>query len=287
MRKRTAIARFCSLFNTGAIFLSLIACGSRIPTSLPETSNPPILPTLVDKLSTTRATPSPQPPPYASSSTPVIVPTPGDCSPGFVAYSAELQTAGRENEGGVYLACADGSFRQRIVAFTAAAPEITAQSSNRLAAFRDGSQLLFSYHDVRNEKLYTTSISLADYDSTVLFKQDYVLSNAQPSPDNQYVGYLIYPSNHQLINYLEVMHLPSQTVSRVVGIDSIWDFDWSSDGKRILLHTLGPSGMAETWHTYAIGITCDPRLHTCAGHDQTRLDNVLSFPYGILMHRLS
>jgi hypothetical protein len=130
-----------------AIILILSACSARID-STPSASTI----TLAPKPSLSATTPSTEIATVVADATadhvdtPTIQPLPAECSEGLLAYTMVGQgDYSTLSESGVYAACADGTFQQRIVQFEVASVGFfTLLSPDHLAAFQDGTKLVLS-----------------------------------------------------------------------------------------------------------------------------------------------
>jgi dipeptidyl aminopeptidase/acylaminoacyl peptidase len=227
---KTGIRLIKQCFALGAI-LFLAACDAKLsPGTIPaltatpsSTKTVPISPSFntptVVKSSTSTATITPSTTPTLTST---LRPTPADCDAGFVVFSATTYSSEDQDKTGIYLACADGTYMQKILSATDVFP--TAEwVINDLAISPDGQTLAFSSSGSKlvepaPNQMYLVDIS--DYSAVDIYSVPDADTFAQLSwsPDGEYIAYRTFNIQTQ-VSQIEILHINTQTVSMVVDND--------------------------------------------------------------------
>jgi hypothetical protein len=199
-------------------------------------------------------------------------PTPANCERGFVAYT---MTGRAENntlsESGVYLACADGSFIQRIMAFEIE-DRFTVLSPDSLKASADGESLLLSANDHSAGIWRAIQIQLGDYQTKELLTQGY-LRQARLSQDGRFIEFITSgsePSSDSIALYDLQTHVVSPIFS-TPPYYAIAGFNWSADKSRLIVEMGGPFGQNEKMEILLLDMSCVEAQ--CQIIDQTTLSN--------------
>lgn len=287
-KKPSWLVKWISVLGSLLAAMWLLSCTAQVapPTSIDEAllpsatytsspvPDPTPTPTGKQPTATPVSSPTAEPEPTAT------LPPPLDCGE---AGALMFASGARGND--LYMACADGSAEQMIVPEESWLPDDTyfrgfalspdaervVVSANR-GFFDDPVSDLFVIHldDGSVAHLYHTT--------------DYAIGNLMSwSPDGEYVGYA---ASDGYFDWLEVLHVESQTISHVATAESIsgeakrvvnvLSFDWSPKGTEIA-YVAFLGGTPPDIKGYIADIDCASANHTCRGSNQRVLPWVNSW----------
>jgi len=172
----------------------------------------------------------------------------------------------------LFLACVDGSYCQQILSAPEVLPE--GQEIYDLDVSIDGQWVALLTNDWGNGgNVYI--LNLADTGVTEVYLSDSNLLNVDWSPNSEYIVYTREGSSTEPYNSMEVLHIASQTVSRLVdGLAELRSTEdcvslfirnptWSPNGNQILYDVWQECQLGIEDERYIADVTCDQQTHTC------------------------
>jgi Tol biopolymer transport system component len=184
-----------------------------------------------------------------------LLPISTGCAGGFIAFEIYGSANSTVAQSGVYLACSDGTFSQRILE----------ESTTGLSASPNHTQLaVVDYKQIGTGHIQL--LNLSSYSLREVVSHLPSAWNIRWSSDSEYVGYLRGEDNG-LDTHLEIFHIGSQTTSQVLSGKQILSFDWSPDGKHLVFYILSPNPDG-AGSLYVADIHCDSILHECTLNGQ-------------------
>jgi Tol biopolymer transport system component len=189
--------------------------------------------------------------------------------------------------GSLYLACADGSAEQEIVSKESWLPASRFLRGLALSPSGENVAVLEKNKAGEDAVWRLLLIELANGSVTEIHRfTSYVPSPVSWSPDGEYVGYAASDSYQ---DWLEVLHVESQTISQVATAESvsgradrvvdILSFDWSPEGTQVAYVALidGVYSQRPTVNGYVANIDCASPSYTCTVSNQRVLPWVNSW----------
>lgn len=257
-----------------------------VATDSPTMTSQPSLTLISTSTITTTITPSSTPTPVPTATYAPIA-TPEGCDLGMISYIAGIGL----QEAAVFLACADGSHAQQVISESSILPEGWFFSGVEISI--DRQRIVISAGGPESSLEYSeTSIYVLDlqnYSVTEVYIGNGSIMDMDLSSDGEYVVYMR-PQFSDSLSYthMEVLHIESQTVSRLVdaldaleelrGLEDEW-LDgyhvfyptWSPEGDRIL-YLIRKGDVRFEMSGHIADITCDQQRHHCQIESERRFD---------------
>jgi len=102
------------------------------------------------------------------------------------------------------------------------------------------------------------------------------------SPDGKFVGYIAHATSQyptEISDHLEFLHIPTQTISKIETpfssqfLLNIVEFQWSADGQRVMVLSIGPIG-SDANGIFDMTFDCNNQTGVCMGKDARSHKNV-------------
>lgn len=182
---------------------------------------------------------------------------------------------GTLGESGIYISCIDGSSRQRIMQFETTG-RFTNLSPDHMSVSPDGTKLILSARDDTTRTWRVIEISLGTGQTTELLTGGEILRQAMLSPEERYLTYVT--SANMSISLYDLESHQTTTIFNVEPNYSIHSFNWSPDGKQLVVETVGPLGQTQSQQVFTLNVTCSDTQFTCSTSNQLDFHNVLGSP---------